>query len=434
VTVRSPPAVAAADHPLSWYHATAQGLVPRPPLAGTITADVCVIGAGYTGLSAALHLAGRGYSVVVLEARRVGWGASGRNGGQIGSGQRREESDLEARFGRDRAHLLWDLAEEAKGLVRDLIGRHRIECDLTPGQLLAAARPAHADELRRRADKLARDYNYPHLHFLPRNELREVLATNAYHGGCLDTDAAHLHPLNYALGLARACVEAGVRIFENSAVRRYSGATPAIVQTDGGEVRAAWVVLACNAYLEDLEPRLAGWIMPINNFLLATAPLDEATAGTLIRDGICVHDTLIVLNYFRMTPDRRLLFGGGETYTRRYPADMKRFVRRHMLAIFPQLGHVSIDYAWGGTLAVTMSRLPHFGRLAPNVFFAHGYSGHGIATATLAGKLIAEAMAGSAERFDVFASLPARSFPGGTFLRWPGLVLGMLYYALRDRL
>ncbi len=421
------------EHPPSWYLATARGLTPHPPLAGEASADVCVVGAGYTGLSAALHLAERGYSVVVLEARRVGWGASGRNGGQLGTGQRREEDELEARFGPGGARQLFQLGIAGRDLVKDLVRRHAIDCDLTPGQLLCAAKPGDMPTLERRAAKLWKDYGYPHQRVLSGPEMRAIVDSPAYHGGVLDTDAAHLHPLNYALGLARACVAAGVRIHEHSGVTGYSGTGPILISTDRGAVRAANLVLACNGYLGSLEPRIADRIMPINNFLLATAPLGSP-GKRLIADPACVHDTLFVVNYFRLSPDGRLIFGGGENYTRRFPADLKGFVRRQMLRIFPQLDNARIDYAWGGTLAITMNRLPHLGRLAPNVYFAQGYSGHGISTATLAGQLMAEAIAGTAERFDVFARLPPPPFPGGTLLRWPGQVLGMLWFALRDRL
>jgi len=405
----------------------------HPPLEGAASADVCVIGAGYTGLSAALHLAGRGYSVILLEARNVGWGASGRNGGQLGTGQRREESELEGLFGPDSARQLFQLGIAGRDLVKDLVRRHDIDCDLTPGQLLCASKPSHFTRLEQRATRLERDYHYPHQHILRHKDLRAVVDSPLYHGGVMDSDAAHLHPLNYALGLARACIAAGVRIHEGSRVSGYSGTSPIVVHTGQGEVRARYLILGCNAYLEGLEPRIADRIMPINNFLLATAPLGTQ-ASRVISDPACVHDTLFVVNYFRLSPDGRMIFGGGETYTRKLPSDLKGFVRRYMLRVFPQLASVPVEYAWGGSLAISMNRLPHFGRLAPNVYFAQGYSGHGVGTATLAGQLMAEAIAGTAERFDVFARLPPPRFPGGTLLRRPGQVLGMLWFALRDRL
>ncbi len=421
-------------YPESYFTATAHGAVAEAALSESIDADVCVIGGGYTGLSAALHLREKGFEVVLLEAERVGWGASGRNGGQVGSGQRQDEAYLEKRFGRDRARLLWDIAEQAKANVKGLIARHGIDCDLTPGQLVAAAKPAHVSWLQQRVERLQADYGYEEIRFVDRAELQEMLGSPAYHAGYLDQGAAHLHPLNYALGLADACRRAGVRIFERSPAAEYSSTSPVAVTTPNGQVRARHLVLACNGYLGRLERRLAGHIMPINNFMLATEPLGTDHARSLIRDNVCVHDTRFVVNYFRLSADRRLLFGGGENYSRRFPADIKAFVRPYMLGIFPQLEEAAIDYAWGGTLAITMSRLPHIGRLSPHYYFAHGFSGHGVAMGTFAGRLIAEAIAGSAGNFDLFARLPARRFPGGTLLRWPGMVLGMLYFALRDRL
>ena len=421
-------------YPDSYYLATARGLKPRPRLEERVAADVCVIGAGYTGLSAALHLAERGHAVVLLEAHRAGWGAAGRNGGQIGSGQRMGEAELEARFGRNIARRLWDLAEEAKGLIRQRVARHHIDCNLTAGQLIVASKPRHAAALRARAEKLARDYGYPDARYVSATELRPMLGSEEFFGGLLDTGAMHLHPLNYALGLANACEEAGVRLYERSAALDYSRTDPARVLTEKGEVTARHVVVACDGYLGKLEPRIADRIMPINNFIIATEPLGEVRARSLIRDDVCVHDTRFVVNYFRLSADRRLLFGGGENYRADFPPDIAAFVRPYMLKIFPQLTGVAIEHAWGGALGISRTRLPHVGCLPPNVWFAQGFSGHGISIGTLAGKLIAEAVSGTPERFDVIAKLPAPAWPGGTLLRWPLLALGMLWYTLRDRL
>lgn len=421
-------------YPDSYYLDTARGLQLRPRLREHVSADVCVVGGGYTGLSAALHLAERGYDVVLLEAHRVGWGAAGRNGGQVGSGHRRDEAEVEARFGVVEARRLWDLAEEAKRLVRGRIECHGIDCDLKPGQLVTAAKPAHAAALRERAEKLARDYGYEAVRFVPRTELPAMLDSRGFFGGLLDTGALHLHPLNYALGLARACDAAGVRIFEHSRVLDYTFDQPASVRAERGEVTARFVVLGCDGYLGALEPRIASRIMPINNFMVATAPLGADRARALIRDDVCVHDTRFVVNYFRLSADHRLLFGGGENYRGGFPRDIAAFVRPYLLAVFPQLADVAIEHAWGGALGISRTRLPHLGRLPPNVFFAQGFSGHGISIATLSGALMAEALAGTAERFDVLARLPAPAWPGGTLLRWPLLALGMLWYALRDRL
>ena len=420
--------------PESYYAATAVGAVEHPRLTGDLRCDVCVIGGGFTGLSAALHLAERDYDVVLLEARRVGWGASGRNGGQFGGGQRRPQGELERLVGAQQARALWDLAEEAKATVKERIRRHGIACDLKLGSLRVAYKPGDAAMLAAEAAELRERYGYPHIRAVAREEVAEMLGTTIYHGGALDRDAGHLHPLNYALGLARAAAEAGARIYEDSAATRLEGGARPGVETARGRVRARYLVLACNGYLEGLERRIAGKIMPINNYILATEPLGETRAREIIRDDLAVSDTKFVIDYYRLSADKRLLFGGGETYRRGFPADIKGFVRKYMLRVYPQLAETRIDYAWGGTLAITLNRLPGFGRLGPGVFYAQGFSGHGVALTTLAGKLIAEAAAGSAERFDVFARLPQPSFPGGTLLRWPGLVAGMLYYGLRDKL
>ncbi len=423
-----------SPHPESYYAATALGAVEHPSLTGELDCEVCVIGGGFTGLSAALHLAERGYDVVLLEARRIGWGASGRNGGQLGSGQRQSQSELERLVGAERARALWDLAEEAKATVKQRIRRHNIPCDLKSGSLRVAFKPGDAASLAAQAEDLRARYDYPHIRAVPRDEVAAMLGTGIYHGGSLDSDAGHLHPLNYAFGLARAAQQAGARIFEDSPVTRLeNGARPSL-KTSQGRVRAQYLVLACNGYLEGLEPRIAGKIMPINNYILATEPLGETRAREIIRDDVAVSDTKFVIDYYRLSADKRLLFGGGETYRRAFPADIRGFVRKTMLRVYPQLSETRIDYAWGGTLAITLNRLPSFGRLGPGLFYAQGFSGHGVALTSLAGKLIAEAVAGSAERFDVFARLPQPSFPGGTLLRWPGLVAGMLYYTLRDKL
>jgi gamma-glutamylputrescine oxidase len=422
------------DHPRSYYLASAHTLPEHPELRGRVQADVCIVGGGYTGLSALLHLAERGYDAVLLEAGRVGCGASGRNGGQVGSGQRVDQQTLERTLGAERAQLLWRLAEEAKATVRERIARHAIACDLKPGILTAGHKPGDANWLRRNVEHLGERYGYSHLRYVERDELASMLGTARYFGAALDRSGAHLHPLNYALGLARAAAEAGGRILERSRAVHVSQGRPPVVRTPAGEVEARYLVLAMNGYLGRLVPSLAGRIMPINNFMLATEPLGEARARALIRDDVAVADTKFVVDYFRLSADRRLLFGGGESYSRHFPADVGGVVRRHLLRVFPQLADARIDYAWGGTLAITRNRLPHFARLAPETFVAHGYSGHGVALATMAGKLIAEAVAGTAERFDVMAGLEVPSFPGGTLLRWPALVLGMAYYGLRDRL
>ena len=418
----------------SYYAATATPLVHLPPLNADARADVCVIGAGYTGLSAALHLARAGYSVVVLEAESVGFGASGRNGGQLNGGQRRDVDYLEAHFGRSFARELWALGDEARDFVKSLVAERSIDCDLTPGVAIVAHRKRFVSDYHALVDTMVERYGAKHLEKLDAARTRELLGTSAFHGGYVDRSAAHLHPLELAHGVARACLAAGAKIHESTRVQSFEDGPAVKVRTARGTVTADHLVLAANGYLGNLAPKLANRIMPINNFMIATAPLAPERAQALNPERIAAADSRFVIDYFRIARDRRLLFGGGENYSARFPRDIAAFVRPYMLRIFPGLADVAIDYAWGGTLAITMNRLPHFGRLSPNVYFAQGYSGHGIALAHLAGKLMAEAIRGSAERFDVFGRIRIPPFPGGRFLRWPALVLGMTYFALRDRL
>ena len=421
-------------HADSWYTATANLQLDFPALQGETCTDVCVIGAGYTGLSTALHLRQRGYSVTVLEANKVGWGASGRNGGHVGTGQRAGQDELEKLVGLDHAKVLWQLGLEAVDTVCQLIQEHQIDCELKQGNLHVASKAKECAGLQAEVEHLQRVYDYQQISYVDKSELSQMTSGAGFHAGLLDAGSRHLHPLNYALGLAAAAAGLGARIHEGSRVLSYSEGDKVRIRTDRGEVHAQYLVLACNGYLEKLEPRAAGRIMPINNYMLATEPLQEELARRLIRDDTSMTDSLFVVNYWKLSADNRLLFGGGETYSRRFPADIKNFVRKCMLRIYPELTETRIDYGWGGTLAITMNRMPDFGRLSPRVMYAHGYSGHGVPIATLAGKLLAEVISGTAERFDVMAGVPSPQFPGGTLLRWPGLVAGMLFFSLRDKL
>ena len=423
-----------SQHTDSYYAATANLINDFPQLQGEEQADVCIVGAGYTGLSAALHLAEKGYSVCVLEAERVGWGASGRNGGHVGTGQRQGQEELEEMVGFERAKVLWDYSLEAVNTVEQLIHKHDIACDLKRGNLHVAAKPKHEEWMREEAEMLQTRYGYDKIRYVDEAETRRLVGSERYYAGTMDEGALHLHPLNFALGLAAAADKAGVKIYENSRVESYDDQDPVTVKTTLGQVKAKFLVLACNGYLGKLEKRMAGKIMPINNFVLATEPLGEDLARELIQNDACVSDTLFVINYWKLSGDNRLLFGGGENYTSRFPDDISNFVRKYMLRVYPQLEGTRIDYGWGGTLAITLNRMPHFGRLAPNQFFAQGYSGHGVPIAIMGGKLLAEAISGTAERFDVMANVPTPTFPGGTMLRWPGLVAGMLFYSLMDKL
>ena len=426
--------MSAQPHTDSWYAATANRSLEFPALQGEIETDVCIVGGGYTGLSSAIHLREKGYSVALLEANRIGWGASGRNGGHCSTGQRTDQETLEKKLGREHARRLWDLGLEAVDIVCDLVDRHDIDCELKQGDLHVASKRSHVEELKEYAEKLQAEYGYDKARFIDSEELNSMTSSRRFHAGMVDSGGRHLHPLNYALGLAAAADDLGAALYENSRVTTYTEGQKVTVQTATGTVKARYLILACNGYLDTLSRRAAGKIMPINNFVLATEPLGEERARSLIRDDNAMSDSLFVINYWKLSQDWRLIFGGGESYRRRFPSDLKSLVGKRMLEIYPELDDVSIDYAWGGTLAITMSRMPDFGRLADNVFYAQGYSGHGVPIATLAGKLLAEVISGTAERFDVMASVPTPTFPGGTLLRWPILVLAMGWHAMLDRI
>lgn len=421
------------QYPDSWYAATATPLDPFPALEGDITADVCIVGGGYTGLSAALHLAEAGRKVVLLEAHRAGFGASGRNGGQLGSGQRQDQEALEAMFGMDEAKKLWQLGEDSKDLVRGLIAKHGIDCHLKPGIAWTGSTAGDVKHLHDYAEHLDKHYGYNQLEVMDAAACHKLCPSPDYKGGVLDMGAGHLHPLNLAIGLARAAAAAGAQLHDRSEVLEIEEGSKVKVKTAGGSVTADHLILACNGYLGGLNRQVAARVMPINNYVAATEPLGARAAEVLTRD-VAVADSRFVVNYFRLSHDKRLLFGGGESYGYRFPADLKAKVSKPMLEIFPHLEDVKIDYAWGGTLAITIKRLPYIARLAPNVMSASGYSGHGVGTATHAGQLMALAIEGETDGFDTMSRIPAPAFPGGPGLRAPLLVLAMTWFALRDRL
>lgn len=420
-------------YPGSWYAATADFLPERPALRGDRRADVCIIGAGYTGLSAALHLAQAGVDVVVLEAHRVGFGAAGRNGGQLGSGQRQDQLSLEKMLGQAQARQMWEMGEEAKALVKTLIQAHDIDCYLRPGVAWTGSSPSEAAYLQGYARHLQEAYGYAHAEPLSAEACYALCPSPDYVGGMIDWDAAHLHPLRLALGLGRAALAAGAEIYERSAVHHIEPGAQPVVQTDRGRVVADHVLLAGNGYLGRLDRSVAARVMPINNFIVATEPLGDEAAKVLKRD-VAVADSKFVVNYFRLSHDGRLLFGGGESYGYRFPKDIAAVVRKPMTQVFPHLQDVRVDYAWGGTLAITMTRMPHLARIAPNILSASGYSGHGVGTAVHAGQLMAQAIAGQNDGFDALAKVPTPRFPGGSGFRSPLLALAMSWYALRDRL
>lgn len=422
-----------AAYPPSWYAASAAPLPPQPRLEGELQADVCILGAGYTGLSAALELAEAGYRVVVLESERIGWGASGRNGGQAIVGYGCEQDTLEGLVGLADARRLFDFSREGMTLMRERIRRHAIACDWRDGHASVPIKPRQERALKRWQAHMAEHYDYP-LEWWDRERLRTQLASDRYLGAIYDPLSGHLHPLEYAFGLARAALAAGVRIFERSRVVRLERGAAPVLHTDAGRVRCDFAVLAGNAWLRGIAPELESRIMPVGTYIGATTPLGEERARALIRNDMAVADVNWALDYFRLSRDHRLLFGGRASYSTLPPPNLRGTMARRMRRVFPQLADVDIEYVWGGYVDISLNRAPHWGRLTPNVYFAQGFSGHGVAATGLAGRVIAEAIRGQTERLDAFARVPHRPFPGGRLLRTPMLVAAMAWYKLRDAL
>lgn len=414
----------------SYYTATAHDWRPRA-FEGDLECDVAVIGGGFTGLSAALACAERGFSVILIEREHIGFGASGRNGGQLIPGLRWAASELEEEFGPEHADALFDLCWR-DNRVKARIAKHAIDCDLKAGHLETAWTPKDFDAMRREADYLANRFLY-RTEVVAKAGMENHIASPLYHGGIYDPQAGHFHPLNYAIGLAHAAEAAGVRIIEGKRANLIFdlGLDKNELFLGDETVWAEYFIDATDAWIGELEPHLGRYTVPIMNYNIATEPL--ANADELLPSDAAVADSRFVLNYFRLSTDKRLIFGGGERYSQTPPRDIAAFVRPFMAEVFPELADAKIDYGWGGAVAVTRNRLPHIGRDG-NIFYAHGFSGHGALVTTLAGELVAEAMAGTAERFDVLAGLPSKPFPGGRWLRRPLATLGLLWYALRDRL
>lgn len=422
------------EHVASYYAATANPFTPCPALNGPVRCDVCIIGGGFTGLSSALHLVETGYDVVLLEAARIGWGASGRNGGQVVNSYSRDIDVIEARYGADTAAMLGSMMFEGAEIIRQRIDQYAIACDYRPGGIFAALNPKQRHELQQQQVRWQR-YGNHQLEWLDQQAIRREIASDRYVGGLLDRNGGHLHPLNLALGEAEAVRRHGGRLFEQSAATRIDYGETVRVHTAQGLVSANFVIIAGNAYLgEQLEPRLSRLSMPCGSQILATEPLSRDMALSLLPNNFCVEDCNYLLDYFRLTADNRLLYGGGVVYGARDPADIDALILPKLLKTFPQLKRVRIDYRWSGNFLLTLSRMPQFGRLENNVYYMQGDSGHGVTSTHLAGKLIAEVLRGDAERFDAFAKLPHLPFLGGRQLRVPFTALGAAYYALRDRL
>lgn len=420
-------------YPQSYYAASANPVPTRPELQGEAETDVCIIGAGYTGLSTALFLLENGFKVTVLEAAKVGFGASGRNGGQIVNSYSRDIDVIERTVGPKQAQLLGQMAFEGGRIIRERIAKYNIQCDLKDGGVFAANTPKHMKHLESQK-KLWERYGHTQLELLDATRIREVVVTDNYVGGMLDMSGGHIHPLNLALGEAAAVESLGGVIHEQSpAIRVERGANP-VVHTPNGRVKAKFVVVAGNAYLGNLLPELASKSMPCGTQVITTEPLSDEVAKSLLPQDYCVEDCNYLLDYYRLTGDKRLIFGGGVVYGARDPANIEAIIRPKMLKTFPQLKNVKIDFAWTGNFLLTLSRLPQVGRLGDNIYYSQGCSGHGVTYTHLAGKVLAEMLRGQAERFDAFAGLPHYPFPGGRLFQVPFSAMGAWYYSLRDKL
>ncbi|WP_317932841.1 FAD-binding oxidoreductase [Halioxenophilus sp. WMMB6] len=422
-----------SSYPTSYYAATRNDTCQRPALAESLEADVCVIGAGYTGLSTALHLAEAGYKVVVLEAARIGFGASGRNGGQLVNSYSRDIDVIERNHGPELAQLLGDMAFSGGQIIRQLIEKYQIECDFKEGGIFAAFNKNQMKHLEAQ-QRLWQRYGNNQLALLDGGQIRQQVNSPAYCGGMLDLSGGHLHPLNLALAEATIIESLGGKIFEESAVIGIERSNKPLVRTAHGQVRCNTLVIAGNAYLGGLVPELAAKSMPCGTQVITTEVLGEARARELIPALYCVEDCNYKLDYYRITGDFRLLYGGGVTYGGGDPASIEKFVRGHLEKTFPQLTGVKFEFAWGGDFLLTLSRLPQFGRLGKSIIYAQGYSGHGVTTTHLAGKLISQAIQGQSEGFDAFAQLPHYPFPGGRLMRVPYTAIGAFYYGIRDKL
>jgi len=420
------------NHAPSYYAASGLPQPARPPLQGEVVADVVVIGAGYTGLSSALHLAEAGFKVVVLEAAQVGWGASGRNGGQLVHSYSRDMDVIEARYGATTAQALGSMAFEGAKIIHERIAKYQIDCHFKPGGMFAAITAKQVSQLEHHKALWER-YGHTELRLLDAAQSEAAIGTRRYKATLLDDSTGHMHPLRLAQGEAAALESLGGVVHEGSPVLRIERGDPAVVHTAQERVKARFVIVACNAYIGGLEPQLASRSMPCGTQVIATEPLGDRFPEILPTD-YCVEDSNFLLDYFRLSADRRLLYGGGVIYGARDPQHVESIIRPKLLKTFPQLQGVRIDYGWTGNFLLTLSRLPEVGRLSSNIYYSQGCSGHGVTFTHLIGRVLSEVIQGQANRFDAFAQLPHYPFPGGRLFRVPLTALGAWYYDLRDKL
>lgn len=420
-------------HAATWYAATANDKTVHPELVGEVSSDVCIIGAGFTGISAALELVENGFSVVVLESDRIGYGASGRNGGQIVNGYSRDLNVIAKRYGEDKAKALGAMSLEGGDIIRARIAKYKIDCGLVNGGFFAAFTEKQVKGM---AENRANWQKYGHngLEMVSQSEVAKYVKSDRYVGGMIDLHGGHIHPLNLVLGEAAAVSAKGSKIYENSRVISVDTGKNPVVRTQKGSVKAKYVLVCANAYIGNLLPEISGRMMPVSSQVMTTEVLNKDLLESLLPANYCVEDANYVLDYYRRTADNRLLYGGGIGYGGQNPHNLTAVIRPNMLKTFPQLAKVKIDFAWSGNFALTLTRIPHIGKLSDSVYFSHGDSGHGVTTTHLLGKILGEAVRGHSERFDIWASLPNLPFPGGKILRVPLTALGAWWYGIRDKL
>ena len=421
---------------ISFYRSSVEDLNSQDQLTSDIDVDICVIGGGLTGISSAINLSKKGYSVILCEARKIGWGASGRNGGQLGIGMRKDQFTIEKKLGLRHAKELWSLGIEAVEDVKNLIKENEIDCHLVNGVMSTACFEKDIDEYKFEIEHMAKNYDFEGYKFFNKEKIREEINSKMYLAGLLNSGSYHLNPLKLTLGLAKVAQKNNVKIFENTPIEKIREEGDRVqVMSKKGLIRANQVVVACNGYLDSILGSKKNKFMPINNYVVATEPLGEKRARQIIKNNYAVCDTRFIIDYYRFSEDWRMIFGGGETFTSNFVKNATSFVSKRMIKVFPQLQNVKIDYSWGGTLAITVNRLPHFGTLMNNkVSFAFGYSGHGLALSVLAGKLIGENIHGDHERFKFFSDINHMSIPLGSIFRRPIYSSAILYYKIRDYL
>ena len=419
-------------YPDSYYAASRN--IDRAPtvLEGDVQADVAVQGAGYSGLTTAIHLAEKGYKVAVVEGARVGWGASGRNGGQIVNGLNASLDTIRRRYGEEAGAFVGGLVQEGGRIIRRLVSTYGIDCDLKDGNIYAAYTAAHMKDLEHKK-ALWKRYGMDDHQLLDREAMRRLVNTDAYVGGMLDTTGGHMHPLNLTLGEAKALESLGGTIYEQSPVTKVEHeADKPVIHTAKGRVTANVAVICGNAYLGHVVPKLVSRVMPVSTQMMATEPLGRERALSLIPSDMCVEDVRYILDYFRLSADNRMIFGGGTVYGGTDPADVRAKLKPNMEKVFPSLKGVKIDHAWSGNFALSFSRVPQMGKIGRNTYFAHGYSGHGVTGSHLFGKILSEAIDGDLSRFSQFEKLPWIPFPGGRMFRAQYSTIGSWWYQFKD--